>query len=352
MGNFIKTLKIFQQAFIVLIVVHILLTEPTVSRPDDDNQSLCEEFTRNKEIKRRIETGQRHAPPCACAEQQMALDSSFKKMDRCYVQWFFENGVKQICCYNEIGALQLGSPDGGYLLLEDVNMLYIKESCCSHRETCHVFYEINQSNNCSSYSPLETVTSWGDPRIQTIDGAEYDFNGHGEYVFLKTSDLEIQTRTDYTSHTNHDATEFSAFALFDKQSGEQIEFHHNKTAGDIIIYRNGTKSCNAKRDGTKPCVNPPLKYNCNIVAGSGKVLVLGCGVGDIAQNASLSIFLKIDLFVFSILVLYMSSSVILGSGVIGYAHLYIEIVEVLFVSGIKACRTQSCNMPPFKYMPF
>jgi hypothetical protein len=27
--------------------------------------------------------------------------------------------------------------------------------------------------------------SSGDPVIQTIDGGKYDFNGHGEYVFLR-----------------------------------------------------------------------------------------------------------------------------------------------------------------------
>ncbi|XP_053388054.1 uncharacterized protein LOC123543072 [Mercenaria mercenaria] len=292
MGNITKTLKIFQQAFIVLTVVYILLIQPTASRPDDNNLSVCKAFTRNKEIKKRIETRQRHAPPCACAEQQMTLDSSFQKIDRCYVQWFFEYGVKQKCCYNEIGELQLGVPGGGYLLLEEINMSYIKGSCCSNTETCHVFYEINQSHNCSSYSPLQTVTSWGDPTIQTVDGAEYDFNGHGEYVFLKTSRLEIQARTDYVTSTNKDATVFSAFALFDKPSGEQIEFHHNKTAEDIIIYRNGTKYCNAKRDGInrpQPCRNPPNpNYKCFILAGAGIVLVQRCGVGVFASNIQIS----------------------------------------------------------------
>ena len=28
-------------------------------------------------------------------------------------------------------------------------------------------------------------SSGGDVHIRTIDGVEYDFNGHGEYVFLK-----------------------------------------------------------------------------------------------------------------------------------------------------------------------
>ena len=31
-------------------------------------------------------------------------------------------------------------------------------------------------------------TSGGDVRITTIDGVEYDFNGHGEYVFLNYTD--------------------------------------------------------------------------------------------------------------------------------------------------------------------
>lgn len=38
------------------------------------------------------------------------------------------------------------------------------------------------------------LTMWGDPHTTTADGVKYDFQGAGEYVALRTQDMEIQTR--------------------------------------------------------------------------------------------------------------------------------------------------------------
>ena len=39
-----------------------------------------------------------------------------------------------------------------------------------------------------TFNMLVQETSGGDVRITTIDGVEYNFNGHGEYVFLNYTD--------------------------------------------------------------------------------------------------------------------------------------------------------------------
>ena len=56
----------------------------------------------------------------------------------------------------------------------------------------------------------------GDPHITTLDGKEYTFNGHGEYVLVKSGSLNIQARTQPAQNTNGSrvqATVFTALAI-------------------------------------------------------------------------------------------------------------------------------------------
>ena len=46
------------------------------------------------------------------------------------------------------------------------------------------------------YNCLVTGWGWGDPHITTLDDQTYTFNGLGEYVVLRSGDLEIQARTE------------------------------------------------------------------------------------------------------------------------------------------------------------
>ena len=38
----------------------------------------------------------------------------------------------------------------------------------------------------------------GDPHFTTMDGLTYTFNGRGEFVLLKTENVELQVRLTYT----------------------------------------------------------------------------------------------------------------------------------------------------------
>ncbi|XP_060579999.1 uncharacterized protein LOC132736802 [Ruditapes philippinarum] len=263
----------------------------------DENTVSCQDFAADKVIRDLISSGHATAEPCPCIEQIIAIDETFEKVDNCYKQWFFMDGVKQMCCYSENGQLLIDSPGAGYLLLESYGG-YIGRAhdiCCgngSHafKESCESFYQINKPDDCSTYVPPVVSMSSGDPVIQTIDGGKYDFNGHGEYVFLTDGkNFEIQARTEYVVTGNKDSTYFSAFALLDKTSNEQVELHYDRKAGEIILFRNGTPISNCKASSMlqkgrpPPCELPP-RQNCLVLAGGGKITILNCGFkSDIKQ---------------------------------------------------------------------
>ncbi|XP_053388057.1 sushi domain-containing protein 2-like [Mercenaria mercenaria] len=269
-----------------LLLVFILLSGMIVSGANGlESQKLCQKFTADKKVKNLINTKLKTVPPCACVEQQIILDYSFEKIGNCYRQWFFENGVKQMCCYSGNGHLEVGAPRGGYMILENdlLNMSFIHNICCiyNNKDMCSRFYSLNPSSECENYKVPATVTSWGDPVIQTIDGLEYDFNGHGEYVFLKTINFTIQARTDYISPDNKDATMFTSFAIYDKEYDQSIQLQLDRKTKDILIYWHGVNVCNASKEEFGPCKG--ARGKCRLLAGNGKVILQNCGISKFAR---------------------------------------------------------------------
>ncbi|XP_019858254.1 PREDICTED: mucin-like protein [Amphimedon queenslandica] len=68
--------------------------------------------------------------------------------------------------------------------------------CCTRTQNCELFRERRPIKTCAGYIPPRRTWFWGDPHINTLDGATYTFNGLGEYVLLRTinADFEIQAR--------------------------------------------------------------------------------------------------------------------------------------------------------------
>ncbi|XP_053386884.1 mucin-like protein [Mercenaria mercenaria] len=281
----------------VFLIYVMLLGEAVGRNIDTERQDYCRKFTSDNELQNLIASGRRGAEPCPCIEQKIILDNTFEKIENCYKQWFFREGAKEMCCYSENGNLITGGSSAGYLILETKEEVIGKahQDCCGNDSTiykhpCQSFYEINPPENCSAYLPPSEVTSSGDPRIETIDGNSYDFNGHGEYVFLTdNTKFEIQARTGYIVKGNKDLTMFTAFALFDKQNGEQIELHYDRGANDIRFYRNGTYNeiCNAsslKGHGRPYPCEMPKQYSCLVLAGGGQIIVQKCGFGNYVKQ--------------------------------------------------------------------
>ncbi|XP_053387419.1 sushi domain-containing protein 2-like isoform X1 [Mercenaria mercenaria] len=223
----------------------------------ENGSHVCRRITADIEIKNLILKYQHTATPCACFEQKMALDYSFQKIGNCYKQWFSENGLKQMCCYDQYGSLLFGPNNGGYLIPDilESNIEDIHEACCKDSDLCETFYKFFPSNNCTGSTDVVHATSWGDPEITTVDQHTYSFNGHGEYTFLETSGklLQIQARTDFLIKGNQDSTLFVVFVLADNIKNDIITIVYNRNDKTLNLFQHdGSLWANSK-----DCKNNP-----------------------------------------------------------------------------------------------
>ncbi|XP_052786245.1 fibrillin-1-like [Mya arenaria] len=231
----------FSAVVVVLNVVRVFAS--------DTNESQCKKYLADNYLKNLINTKQKLATPCPCHEHQMEFEYSFKQDDHCYTEWFFTDGVKQTCCYSQDGRLITTSPDGGYLQFSETVLQIndLRQLCCgSSEQLCKAFYRLNVPDTCEKWSPLTDAQSGGDTEIESIDNFRYTFNGHGEYIFLRTNGsdgfLEVQIRTDYIFPGNKDATEIVAFAIRVKNTkhSETVHIIKNTTSGKVLYLNDSS----------------------------------------------------------------------------------------------------------------
>ena len=70
--------------------------------------------------------------------------------------------------------------------------------------------------HCKIIRSLLYFTGWGlgDPHINTVDGANYTFNGWGEYILFTAGNFSLQGRATPVNRTvSGSATQWSAFAF-------------------------------------------------------------------------------------------------------------------------------------------
>ncbi|XP_052258974.1 mucin-like protein isoform X1 [Dreissena polymorpha] len=190
------------------------------------------------------------AEPCPCRYEQAIRDRRFRyltydgmyKFESRFQQIISGNTVRQRCHYSSFGSLIIGYSDGGYLDIPnnaDFEALYT--ACCSNSlASCqNLFYNVHPSDTCIRYRPPTPASAWGDPHIKTLDGAEYTFNGRGEYILVKSQDsFEVQVRTDNINN-NTDASIFVGLALRNGTDGDSMIIVLNTTNKHADIFING-----------------------------------------------------------------------------------------------------------------
>ncbi|XP_004443153.1 PREDICTED: sushi domain-containing protein 2 [Ceratotherium simum simum] len=123
----------------------------------------------------------------------------------------------QQCCYTAAGTQLLtadstggSTPDRGHdwgappfrapprvpglsHWLYDVISFY---HCCLWAPECSRYMRRRPSSDCRTYRPPRLASAFGDPHFVTFDGANFTFNGHGEYVLLEAAltGLSVQAR--------------------------------------------------------------------------------------------------------------------------------------------------------------
>ncbi|XP_066116109.1 sushi domain-containing protein 2 [Saccopteryx bilineata] len=123
----------------------------------------------------------------------------------------------QQCCYTKAGTQILtadstsgSTPDRGHdwgappfrtpprvpglsHWLYDVISFY---HCCLWAPECPRYMHRRPSSDCRNYRPPRLASAFGDPHFVTFDGANFTFNGRGEYVLLESvlTNLRVQAR--------------------------------------------------------------------------------------------------------------------------------------------------------------
>nr|KAF6468060.1 sushi domain containing 2 [Rousettus aegyptiacus] len=123
----------------------------------------------------------------------------------------------QQCCYTKEGTQLLtadstsgSTPDRGHdwgappfrapprvpglsHWLYDVISFY---HCCLWAPECSRYMARRPSSDCLRYQPPRLASAFGDPHFVTFDGANFTFNGRGEYVLLEAAltNLRVQVR--------------------------------------------------------------------------------------------------------------------------------------------------------------
>ncbi|XP_077993148.1 uncharacterized protein LOC144447116 [Glandiceps talaboti] len=126
--------------------------------------------------------------------------------------------------------------------------LYPRYWCCElsqDPEFCDKYEEKRPSGTCSRYLPPTTGWMFGDPHLVTLDGANYTFNGLGEYTLVNVTQefFQLQGRTDRPAEevqTDDDvlanATIFVAFAAQQENSSlVQMTLNEERTDYEILL---------------------------------------------------------------------------------------------------------------------
>ncbi|XP_019630400.1 PREDICTED: mucin-like protein [Branchiostoma belcheri] len=123
---------------------------------------------------------------------------------------------------------------------------YMPRMWCCHRsrsdKCCQLYAEKRPAASFRSYTASYLATAYGEPHIRTLDGRTYTFNGHGEYVMLRsTADAPhafmMQGRTDrpVMGGVRIRATVFTAIAVQQPTNKVQVYLDSNGTSVEVTI---------------------------------------------------------------------------------------------------------------------
>ncbi|XP_045707167.1 mucin-4 isoform X3 [Phyllostomus hastatus] len=159
---------------------------------------------------------------CPCSWQQGLWDLRFQPI---HIGWWglssrqlcsFSSWRGGVCCsYGPWGELLQGWRVQSLWQLEQE--LELQDCCCrktDHSSFCVLYHQRQPRISCAWYQPPRPAWMFGDPHITTLDGANYTFNGLGDFLLVRARDgnssFLLQGRTAQTGSAR--ATNFIAFA--------------------------------------------------------------------------------------------------------------------------------------------
>lgn len=110
----------------------------------------------------------------------------------------------------------------------------------SRADMCQNFLSLRPVCTSDGFTASGAGGALGDPHLTTLDGLSFTFNGHGEFILLMASDVEVQGRfSPFIKDGNKHATFISAIAGKQTDS-DKVEIRLNSTKDGAEILRNET----------------------------------------------------------------------------------------------------------------
>ena len=160
--------------------------------------------------------------------------------------------TQQECCYQSEGKLITGPPNGGTInkVAADYNAFqHFKEDkrpfilcCTSTYPNCGRYYEKRPSSKGIGFNPILPAWLIGDPHFITFDSLRYTFNGHGEFILIRTPQDKFTLQGRMVPISNSKASVFSAIVAKEGHTGDRILIVASQAGlsrGGMDIYING-----------------------------------------------------------------------------------------------------------------
>ncbi|CAH1237975.1 FBN3 [Branchiostoma lanceolatum] len=224
--------------------------------------------------------------------------SSSEKGHVCFQRRFaLSTGGNLDCCYKKedqglITSLHMWNKGTGFVhkyekSTNETSEYYLRDYlprmwCCRRSRSdkcCELYAEKRPTASHRKYTASFLATAYGEPHIRTLDGRTYTFNGHGEYVMLRsTADAPhtfmMQGRTDrpVMDGVRIRATVFTAIAVQQPNNKVQVYLDSNGTGVRVTIDDESIPLA-AIADGSRTKFNDGL---ITVIHDAGKTSI--CGV--------------------------------------------------------------------------
>ncbi|XP_064333060.1 mucin-4 [Camelus dromedarius] len=200
--------------------------------------------------------------PCPCSWQQGLWDLRFQPIN---IGWWYA-GSSQLCSFSSWRGGVCCSYGLWGELLEGWRVqspwqfdqeLEAQNWCCRFNDKpsfCALYQLRRPRIGCSGYQPPRPAWMFGDPHITTLDGANYTFNGLGDFLLVQAQDRNssfmLQGRTAQTGSAQ--ATNFIAFAAkYSSSTLDPITVQWFLEPNDTIHVRLNNQNVTTTREGAE-----------------------------------------------------------------------------------------------------
>ncbi|XP_061167956.1 serine-rich adhesin for platelets-like [Saccostrea echinata] len=182
---------------------------------------------------------------CYAKRKALSSTASDQRSQRCCYDNSNKGLITDSALTNGFNTYMIGQPTSQVQIAADQNYgtcCNAENSYASKTDLCDKFLELLPECSSDNFVASGAGGALGDPHLTTLDGLSFTFNGHGEFILLQASDVEVQGR--FSPQRNaagvKSATYISGVAgQQSSPSSDKIEFRLNSGKTDTEILKNG-----------------------------------------------------------------------------------------------------------------